>query len=86
MPDHGEALGAIRTQQAYIGGELCAVYERSLADSRCSNFPLDSLRASFVTTFDGFSEIAEDLPLEGQELSFYGTTREVCSIDDLYWE
>jgi predicted TIM-barrel fold metal-dependent hydrolase len=42
-----------------------------------SNFPVDSLCASFATIFEGFREIAEDLPLDAQGRLFCGTAREV---------
>jgi predicted TIM-barrel fold metal-dependent hydrolase len=48
-----------------------------------SNFPVDSLCASFATIFGGFRDIVEDLPLEDQKRLFYGTAREVYRINNL---
>jgi predicted TIM-barrel fold metal-dependent hydrolase len=42
-----------------------------------SNFPVDSLCASFDTIYSGFKEIAARYPLEDQEQLFCGTARSV---------
>jgi predicted TIM-barrel fold metal-dependent hydrolase len=42
-----------------------------------SNFPVDSLCATFGTIFDGFREIVADLPDAAQARLFAGTAREV---------
>jgi predicted TIM-barrel fold metal-dependent hydrolase len=42
-----------------------------------SNFPVDSLCATFDEIFTGFKRIAADLPEEAQERLFAGTAREV---------
>ena len=45
-----------------------------------SNFPVDSLCASFDTIYSGFKEIAARYPLQDQELLFSGTARSVYKI------
>lgn len=42
-----------------------------------SNFPVDSLCASFDTIFSGFKQIAEDLPVEAQSQLFCGTASRI---------
>lgn len=52
--------------------------------NRCmfaSNFPVDSLCASFATIFDGFREIVQDLPFAAQARLFCGTAREVYGLE-----
>lgn len=45
-----------------------------------SNFPVDSLCATFDTIFSGFKRITADLPHEAQALLFEGTARAVYRI------
>jgi len=46
-----------------------------------SNFPVDSLVASFVTIFDGFREIVADLPVADQDALFCGNAARLYRID-----
>jgi predicted TIM-barrel fold metal-dependent hydrolase len=68
VADHG---WIVRETIAMFGPERCMF---------ASNFPVDSLCASFATIFDGFREIVEDLPLEAQARLFRGTARDVYDI------
>ncbi len=58
----------VREAIAMFGAERCMF---------ASNFPVDSLCASFETIFSGFREIVEDLPLPDQARLFCGTARAV---------
>jgi predicted TIM-barrel fold metal-dependent hydrolase len=53
--------GIVRTVIDLFGIERCMF---------ASNFPVDSLCATFATIFDGFREIVSDVPLEGQRALF----------------
>ena len=53
--------GIVRTVIDLFGIERCMF---------ASNFPVDSLCASFATIFDGFREIVSDLPVDSQRALF----------------
>jgi predicted TIM-barrel fold metal-dependent hydrolase len=61
----------VRETIAMFGAERCAF---------ASNFPVDSLCATFATIFDGFRDIVEDLPPDAQARLFGGTARDVYRI------
>jgi predicted TIM-barrel fold metal-dependent hydrolase len=46
-----------------------------------SNFPVDSLCASFEVIYSGFKEIAARYPVEDQERLFCATARSVYQTD-----
>jgi len=45
-----------------------------------SNFPVDSLCASFAAIFDGFREIVSDLPMDGQRALFRDNAMRIYAI------
>jgi predicted TIM-barrel fold metal-dependent hydrolase len=58
----------VRQTIALFGADRCMF---------ASNFPVDSLCAGFTTIFDGFREIAADLPMAAQARLFCRTAQEV---------
>ena len=87
-PD-GQVGGRVRGQVIALGVQTglgrpfdAAVIELFGAD-RCmfaSNFPVDSLCASFTTIFDGFRAIVADLPPEDQRALFRDNALRIYAI------
>jgi predicted TIM-barrel fold metal-dependent hydrolase len=67
----GSNGGIVRDTIAIFGPERCMF---------ASNFPVDSLCASFATIFDGFRQIVEDLPVDAQTALFHDTARKVYAL------
>jgi predicted TIM-barrel fold metal-dependent hydrolase len=67
---------------AWIVRETIAMFgaERAMF---ASNFPVDSLCATFDTIYSGFKQIVADLPIAAQARLFYGTAAQVYRIPGL---
>ena len=67
-------------ENCWVVREIIAMFG-SARSMFASNFPVDSLCASFDTIFSGFKQITRDDPPDVQELLFAGTARRIYRTD-----